>query len=55
MDKLLEAMQQRRGENVVIPFNGDVNECISSQEAADMVSNPEIGKRCLTRMQRNGM
>ncbi|KAL8182258.1 UNVERIFIED_CONTAM: GREB1-like protein [Gekko kuhli] len=36
-------MQQRRGDNVVIPFNGDVNECISSQEAADMVSTQELG------------
>uniref|UniRef100_A0ACB8FDE3 GREB1-like protein n=1 Tax=Sphaerodactylus townsendi TaxID=933632 RepID=A0ACB8FDE3_9SAUR len=42
LDKLLETMQQRRGDNVVIPFNGDVNECISSQEAADMVSTQEL-------------
>ncbi|XP_039378087.1 GREB1-like protein isoform X6 [Mauremys reevesii] len=38
LDKLLEKMQQQRGDNVVIPFNGDVNECVSSQEAAAMVS-----------------
>ncbi|XP_060099896.1 GREB1-like protein [Heteronotia binoei] len=42
LDKLLETMQQRRGDNVVIPFNGDVNECISSQEAADMVFPQEL-------------
>nr|XP_034981164.1 GREB1-like protein isoform X9 [Zootoca vivipara] len=42
LDKLLEAMQQRRGDNVVIPFNGDVNECVSSQEAAAMVSTQEL-------------
>ncbi|XP_060537988.1 GREB1-like protein isoform X11 [Pantherophis guttatus] len=38
LDKLLEMMQQRRGDNVVIPFSGDVNECVSSQEAAAMIS-----------------
>ncbi|CAM4505067.1 unnamed protein product [Lepidochelys olivacea] len=38
LDKLLEKMQQQRGDNVVIPFNGDVSECVSSQEAATMVS-----------------
>ncbi|XP_043835563.1 GREB1-like protein [Dromiciops gliroides] len=37
LDKLLEKMQQRRGDNVVTPFNGDVNECVPSQEAAAMV------------------
>ncbi|XP_077208750.1 GREB1-like protein isoform X4 [Paroedura picta] len=42
LDKLLETMQQRRGDNVVIPFNGDINECISSHEAADMVSTLEL-------------
>ncbi|XP_072854934.2 GREB1-like protein isoform X6 [Pogona vitticeps] len=42
LDKLLETMQQRRGDNVVIPFNGDVNECVSSQEAAAMVSSQEL-------------
>ncbi|XP_053099268.1 GREB1-like protein isoform X3 [Hemicordylus capensis] len=42
LDKLLETMQQRRGDNVVIPFNGDVNECVSSQEAAAMVSTQEL-------------
>lgn len=44
LDKLLETIQQRRGDNVVIPFNGDVNECVSSQEAAAMVSTQELGK-----------
>uniref|UniRef100_A0A8C3J0F3 GREB1 like retinoic acid receptor coactivator n=1 Tax=Chrysemys picta bellii TaxID=8478 RepID=A0A8C3J0F3_CHRPI len=38
LDKLLEKMKQQRGDNVVIPFSGDVNECVSSQEAAAMVS-----------------
>uniref|UniRef100_A0A670I966 GREB1 like retinoic acid receptor coactivator n=1 Tax=Podarcis muralis TaxID=64176 RepID=A0A670I966_PODMU len=42
LDKLLETIQQRRGDNVVIPFNGDVNECVSSQEAAAMVSTQEL-------------
>ncbi|XP_074132451.1 GREB1-like protein isoform X4 [Sminthopsis crassicaudata] len=37
LDKLLEKMQQRRGDNVVTPFNGDINECVSSQEAAAMI------------------
>uniref|UniRef100_A0A8D0GT40 GREB1 like retinoic acid receptor coactivator n=1 Tax=Sphenodon punctatus TaxID=8508 RepID=A0A8D0GT40_SPHPU len=42
LDKLLDTIQQRRGDNVVIPFNGDVNECVSSQEAATMVSTQEF-------------
>uniref|UniRef100_A0A8D2JA07 GREB1 like retinoic acid receptor coactivator n=1 Tax=Varanus komodoensis TaxID=61221 RepID=A0A8D2JA07_VARKO len=42
LDKLLETMQQRRGDNVVIPFNGDVNECVSSHEAAAMVCTEEL-------------
>uniref|UniRef100_A0A2K5CNM1 GREB1 like retinoic acid receptor coactivator n=1 Tax=Aotus nancymaae TaxID=37293 RepID=A0A2K5CNM1_AOTNA len=37
LDKLLEKMQQRRGDSVVIPFNGDLNECMSPQEAAAMM------------------
>ncbi|XP_062933133.1 GREB1-like protein isoform X3 [Cynocephalus volans] len=37
LDKLLEKMQQRRGDSVVTPFNGDLNECVSPQEAAAMV------------------
>ncbi|KAM4841275.1 GREB1-like protein [Thomomys bottae] len=37
LDKLLEQMQQRRGDSVVIPFNGDLNECVSPQEAAAMI------------------
>lgn len=43
MDKLLEKMLQQRGESVVIPFNGDVSECVSSQEAIAMVSTQEPG------------
>ncbi|KAH0617786.1 hypothetical protein JD844_016373 [Phrynosoma platyrhinos] len=42
LDKLLETMQQKRGDNVIIPFNGDVNECVSSQEAAAMVCTQEL-------------
>uniref|UniRef100_G3U3P3 GREB1 like retinoic acid receptor coactivator n=1 Tax=Loxodonta africana TaxID=9785 RepID=G3U3P3_LOXAF len=42
LDKLLEKMQQRRGDSVVTPFNGDLNECVSPQEAAAMIPN------CLT-------
>ncbi|KAM6135439.1 GREB1-like protein isoform 3-T3 [Pterocles gutturalis] len=41
LDKLLEKMVQQRGESVVIPFNGDVSECVSSQEAIAMVSTQE--------------
>ncbi|XP_023365972.1 GREB1-like protein isoform X2 [Otolemur garnettii] len=37
LDKLLEKMQQRRGDSVVTPFNGDLNECVSPEEAAAMV------------------
>ncbi|XP_024613691.1 LOW QUALITY PROTEIN: GREB1-like protein [Neophocaena asiaeorientalis asiaeorientalis] len=37
LDKLLEKMQQRRGDGVVTPFNGDLNECVSPQEAAAMI------------------
>ncbi|XP_032167080.1 GREB1-like protein isoform X1 [Mustela erminea] len=37
LDKLLDKMQQRRGESVVTPFNGDLNECVSAQEAAAMI------------------
>ncbi|XP_042299010.1 GREB1-like protein isoform X5 [Sceloporus undulatus] len=42
LDKLLETMQQKRGDNVIIPFNGDVNECVSSQEAAAMIYTQEL-------------
>ncbi|PKU40796.1 greb1-like protein [Limosa lapponica baueri] len=41
LDKLLEKMLQQRGESVIIPFNGDVSECVSSQEATAMVSTQE--------------
>ncbi|XP_075849718.1 GREB1-like protein isoform X3 [Microcebus murinus] len=37
LDKLLEKMQQRRGDSVITPFNGDLNECVSPQEAASMI------------------
>uniref|UniRef100_A0A8C2VJI2 GREB1 like retinoic acid receptor coactivator n=1 Tax=Chinchilla lanigera TaxID=34839 RepID=A0A8C2VJI2_CHILA len=37
LDRLLEKMQQRRGDSVVTPFNGDLHECVSPQEAAAMV------------------
>nr|XP_058895937.1 GREB1-like protein isoform X6 [Kogia breviceps] len=37
LDKLLEKMQQRRGDSVVTPFNGDLSECVSPQEAAAMI------------------
>ncbi|KAM4029353.1 GREB1-like protein isoform 2-T3 [Anomaloglossus baeobatrachus] len=46
LDKLLEKIQKKRGEYVVIPFNGDVKECISSLEAASMI--PTQGKGCST-------
>ncbi|XP_006901121.1 PREDICTED: GREB1-like protein [Elephantulus edwardii] len=41
MDKLLEKIQQRRGDSVVTPFNGDLNECMSPQEAAALVPTPD--------------
>ncbi|XP_064337618.1 GREB1-like protein [Camelus dromedarius] len=37
LDKLLEKMQQRRGDSVVTPFNGDLNVYVSPQEAAAMI------------------
>ncbi|XP_060029552.1 GREB1-like protein isoform X2 [Erinaceus europaeus] len=37
LDKLLEKMQQRRGDSVVTPFDGELNECVSPQEAAAMI------------------
>ncbi|ELK31645.1 GREB1-like protein [Myotis davidii] len=37
LDKLLEKMQQRRGDSVVTPFNGDLHEYVSPQEAAAMI------------------
>ncbi|KAM3928146.1 GREB1-like protein isoform 2-T3 [Leptodactylus fuscus] len=44
LDKLLEKIQRKRGDNVIIPFNGDVKECVSSLEAASMV--PTLGRGC---------
>ncbi|XP_059562479.1 GREB1-like protein isoform X2 [Myotis daubentonii] len=37
LDKLLEKMQQRRGDSVVTPFHGDLHEYVSPQEAAAMI------------------
>ncbi|XP_058533076.1 GREB1-like protein isoform X2 [Ochotona princeps] len=37
LDMLLEKMQQRRGDSVVTPFNGDLHECVSPREAAAMI------------------
>ncbi|KAG8535684.1 hypothetical protein GDO81_027979, partial [Engystomops pustulosus] len=46
LDKLLENIQRKRGDNVVIPFNGDVKECVSSLEATSMI--PTHGRGCST-------
>ncbi|XP_040209983.1 GREB1-like protein isoform X1 [Rana temporaria] len=46
LDRLLERIQRKRGDNVIIPFHGDVKECISSQEAACMI--PAQGRGCNT-------
>ncbi|XP_063779642.1 GREB1-like protein [Pseudophryne corroboree] len=46
LDRLLEKIQRKRGDNVIIPFNGDVKECVSSQEAVSMV--PTQAKGCNT-------
>lgn len=43
LDKLLEKMQQRRGDSVVTPFNGDLSECVSAQEAAAMIPMQNLG------------
>lgn len=43
LDRLLEKMLQQRGESVIVPFNGDVSECVSAQEATAMVSAQEPG------------
>ncbi|XP_064410250.1 GREB1-like protein [Latimeria chalumnae] len=37
LDKLLERAQQKRGDNVIVPFNGDVCHSLSAQEAAALV------------------
>ncbi|KAE8598513.1 hypothetical protein XENTR_v10016850 [Xenopus tropicalis] len=44
LDKLLEKIQHKRADHVVVPFNGDVKECVSSQEAASMT--PTHGRGC---------
>ncbi|KAM4689320.1 GREB1-like protein [Discoglossus pictus] len=44
LDKLLEKIQHKRGDNVVVPFNGDVKDCVSSQEASSMI--PTQGRGC---------
>nr|DBA24372.1 TPA: hypothetical protein GDO54_012040 [Pyxicephalus adspersus] len=46
LDKLLEKIQRKRGDNVIIPFHGDVKECVSSQEAACMF--PAQSRGCNT-------
>ncbi|EPY75652.1 GREB1-like protein [Camelus ferus] len=43
LDKLLEKMQQRRGDSVVTPFNGDLNVYVSPQEAAAMIPTQTLG------------
>lgn len=43
LDKLLEKMQQRRGDSVVTPFNGDLHEYVSPQEAAAMIPTQNLG------------
>ena len=43
LDKLLDKMQQRRGDSVVTPFNGDLNEYVSPQEAAAMSPTQNLG------------
>ncbi|XP_024894383.1 GREB1-like protein isoform X2 [Pteropus alecto] len=43
LDKLLEKIQQRRGDSVVTPFNGDLNEYVSPQEAAAMIPTQNLG------------
>nr|XP_058133505.1 GREB1-like protein isoform X5 [Dasypus novemcinctus] len=37
LDKLLEKIQQRRGDSVIAPFNGDLSERVSPQEAASVI------------------
>ncbi|XP_075682477.1 GREB1-like protein [Rhinoderma darwinii] len=46
LDKLLEKIQRKRGDNFVVPFNGDVKECVSSREAVSMI--PTQGRGCNT-------
>ncbi|KAM5157430.1 GREB1-like protein [Mantella aurantiaca] len=46
LDRLLERIQRKRGDNIIVPFHGDVKECVSSQEAACMV--PAQGGGCNT-------
>lgn len=43
LDKLLDKMQQRRGDSVVTPFNGDLNEYVLPQEAAAMIPTQNLG------------
>ncbi|XP_043921312.1 GREB1-like protein [Protopterus annectens] len=37
LEKLLDGERQRRGNNVVVPFNGELHDSISAQEAASML------------------
>lgn len=36
-------MQKRRRDSVITPFNGDLNECVSPQEAAAMIPTQNLG------------
>ncbi|EGW07572.1 GREB1-like protein [Cricetulus griseus] len=55
LDKLLEKIQQRRGDSVVTPFNGDLNECVSPQEAAAMIPTQNLGVLVDLGLEENGM
>ncbi|XP_053570944.1 LOW QUALITY PROTEIN: GREB1-like protein [Bombina bombina] len=48
LDKLLEKIQHKRGDNVVVPFNGDVKDCVSCQEAASMIPTQARGNVVIT-------
>ncbi|XP_066575361.1 GREB1-like protein isoform X1 [Amia ocellicauda] len=41
LDKQLLRFQQRRGDQVTLPFQGDVSDCVQSHEAAGMVPTPD--------------
>ncbi|XP_068093340.1 GREB1-like protein isoform X2 [Hyperolius riggenbachi] len=43
LDGLLEKIQKKRGDNVIIPFHGDVRECVSYQEASSMLPTQSEG------------
>ncbi|KAB0360996.1 hypothetical protein FD754_005152 [Muntiacus muntjak] len=54
LDKLLDKMQQRRGDSVVTPFNGDLNEYVSPQEAAAMIPTQNLGVLVDLGLEENG-